>query len=72
MASKNLEEGVNIADEDEKGVQVLQTLGKRQEMMVHELPRGHAEPGHIPDRRVQSALMGQEAQAINLAGHLRL
>ena len=72
IASTSLQEGVNIVDEDEKAVQALPILGKHQEMMVLELPRGHAEPGHTPDRRVQSALMAQQAQVISLAGRLHL
>ena len=69
-ASKNLREGVNKVDEDEKVVQVLRIREKPQEMILLELPPGHAEPGLIPDRRVQSVLKGQQVQAIIPADRL--
>ena len=70
MAVKNLRGGVNTVGEDEKVVQVLRILGKPQEMILLELPPGLAEPGLTPDRRVQSALKGQQAQAIIPADRL--
>ena len=48
--------GVSRVEEGERADRVLRTPEKLQEMMVPELPQGHAEPGLTPERQVQSAL----------------
>lgn len=56
ITSLSLGGGVIIVQEDERADRVLRTPEKLQEMMVPELPQGHAEPGLTPEHQVQSAL----------------